>query len=59
MAYYPPAGLSIIFQVGKEMKKVVGALRICVRKKWGGVGIKIEGIKNLVANRHHKNLKGF
>ena len=41
------------------MKKVVGALRICVRKKWGGVGIKIEGIKNLVANRHHKNLKGF
>ena len=26
---------------GKEMKKVVGVLRICVGKKWGGVGIKI------------------
>ena len=31
----------IIFQVGREMKKIVGVSRICSGKKWGEVGMEI------------------
>ena len=34
-------GQSVIFHVGREMIKVAGVLRICLRKKWGGVGMEI------------------
>ena len=35
------ADRSIIFQVGREMKKIAGVLRICSGKKWGEVGMEI------------------
>ena len=39
------AGMSVIVQDDREMKKLVGGLRICLGKKWGGVGREIKGTK--------------
>ena len=44
----PLAGVSIVFQVSWEMKKVAEVLRICLGKKWEGVGIEILGTKTLL-----------
>ena len=41
------------------MKKVARVLRICLGKKWEGVGIEILGTKNLAVDKDNKTLKRF
>ena len=55
----PHAGMSVIVQEDREMKKLAGGLRICLGKKWEGVGMEIKGTKNLAVDKHDKSWKGF
>ena len=51
----PLAGMSVIVQEGREMKKLAGGLRICLGKEWEGVGMEIRGTKNLAVDKHDKS----
>ena len=55
----PLAGVSVVFQVSWKMKKVAGVLRICLGKKWEGVGIEILGTKILAVDKDNKTWKRF
>lgn len=38
-------------------EKVAGVLGVCLGEKWEGVGMKIQGTKNLVVDKHKKNFE--
>ena len=44
----PLAGMSVIVQEDREMKKLAGGLRICLGKRCEGVGMEIKGTKALL-----------
>ena len=51
----PLSGISVIVQEDREMKKLSGGLRICLGKKWEGVGMESKGTKNLTVDKHDKS----
>ena len=51
----PLAGMSVIVQEDREMEKLAGGLRICLGKKWEGVGMEIKGTKNLAVDKRDKS----